>query len=169
LSPNPVNPDAAPQVSVELSPMTPRELGTYLGHAKADYVQQRIEFGGESADDAAAAAERDFGELFPGGEPAKNQYLFTARDAGGERVGLLWLAKRERFDQQYVWIYDIHIDESRRRQGCGRALMAYAERWTKEHDMSEIVLNVFGGNTSARQLYLELGYVERAVTMSKKL
>jgi ribosomal protein S18 acetylase RimI-like enzyme len=149
--------------------MSTDEIDAYLDRAKADYVRQRVEFGGESETEAAAAADADFGELFPNGSPATGQYLYTGRDAAGERVGLLWITERERRGHAFAWIYDVQVDENRRRQGWGRALMSHAEQWARDRGLDAVTLNVFGGNTPARQLYRDLGYVEQAIQMSKSL
>ena len=45
----------------------------------------------------------------------------------------------------------------------------FAEREAKALGIHRIELNVFGGNTVARNLYRSLGYVERAVQMGKDL
>jgi RimJ/RimL family protein N-acetyltransferase len=47
--------------------------------------------------------------------------------------------------------------------------MLLVEDQARARDIRRIELNVFGGNTVARRLYLSLGYVERAVLMAKDL
>jgi hypothetical protein len=95
--------------------MSPDELATYLRHAPEGYRRQRIEFGGETEAQAQAAADRDFADLFPNGEPGPDQFLFVTRDEHGDRVGLLWLALRaNRRDD------DVHL----RHRGRSRASAA---------------------------------------------
>jgi GNAT superfamily N-acetyltransferase len=152
---------------VQLTLMTGHELDEYLLRAVDGYQRQRVEFGGETGAQARAAADRDFAELFPGGEPGPNQFLFIARDPNGERVGVLWVCQRARVDLMTTFVYDIEVDPEHRRQGWGRAIMAAAEDWARESGSVQVALNVFGGNTAARSLYSKIGYTERAVIMAK--
>jgi GNAT superfamily N-acetyltransferase len=154
---------------VQLTPMTPDELDAYLLHAVDGYRRQRVEFGGETDAQARAAAERDFAELFPAGQPGPNQFLFVARDPNDQRVGVLWVAQRARADQMMTFIYDIQVDLYHRRQGWGQAIMAAAEDWARENGSAQVALNVFGGNVAARSLYSKIGYTERAVIMAKEV
>jgi GNAT superfamily N-acetyltransferase len=156
-------------VGVRLTAMTSDEIAAFREHAVEGYRRQRVEFGGETEAQAREAAERGFAELFPGGEPAPDQFLFVARDPNGERVGVLWVAQRARADQMTTFIYDIEVDPEHQRQGWGRAIMSAAEDWARESGSAQIALNVFGGNTAARRLYSTMGYTERAVTMAKQV
>ena len=152
---------------VALTPMSPDELAAYLLVAADGYRDQRMEFGGETEAQAQAAADRDFAELFPGGEPAPDQHLFIARDANGDRVGRLWVALRARTDLMTTFVYDIEVDPEHRRQGWGRAIMAAARvlgaRERRAADRAERLRR----QIAARALYLSIGYTERAVTMAK--
>ena len=157
---------------LRVEPMTDAELASYLQVSLEGYVRQRVDLGGERPHELARRiAEEQYAGFFPDGVPAEGHVLFTGSDAGtGATVGRLWLHARQRQGAgTSVWVYFVEVDEGRRGQGWGRALMTYAEQWARERGSSEIGLNVFGGNTAARRLYTSLGYGERSVTMSRRL
>jgi ribosomal protein S18 acetylase RimI-like enzyme len=47
--------------------------------------------------------------------------------------------------------------------------MLLAEEEARRRGIGRVALNVFGGNTVARRLYLSLGYEENAIAMSKSV
>ena len=135
---------------LRVEPMTDAELASYLRGSLEGYVRQRVDLGGERPELARRIAEEQYAGFFPDGVPAEGHVLFTG-------------------DGSSVWVFDVEVDEDRRGQGWGRALMTYAEQWARERGAGEIGLNVFGGNSAARRLYTSLGYDERSVTMSRRL
>ena len=68
-----------------------------------------------------------------------------------------------------AYIYDIEVEDDRRRQGWGRESMTYAEQWASKRGAHQIALNVFGGNTVARGFSTSLGYTARSLAMAKPL
>lgn len=152
--------------TIALRPMTSAELAAYRSNQVADYITQRVEFGGEDRAEAARVATEQHAEFFPDGVPADRHHLFTCRDENDARVGVLWLFQRS---DTTVWIYDIEVDAAVRGRGFGRALMIAAERWAESQGATVVELNVFGGNTVARHLYTSLGYAESSVHMTRHL
>ncbi|MFW8746016.1 GNAT family N-acetyltransferase, partial [Mesorhizobium japonicum] len=68
-----------------------------------------------------------------------------------------------------AWVFDIEVEEARRGEGWGRALMLEAERIARADGHAELGLNVFGSNAVARGLYESLGYQPTAIQMRKTL
>lgn len=149
-----------------LRPMTADEIAPFLEVQWRGYVEHRVEFGGEDRAEAVRIATEQHERFFPDGRPAPGHHLFTARDAAGERVGVLWMFLRS---PDVAWIFDVEIDQTRRGHGLGRALMLLAHGWAQSQGASVVELNVFGGNAVARGLYTSLGYTERSVHMAKTL
>jgi ribosomal protein S18 acetylase RimI-like enzyme len=50
------------------------------------------------------------------------------------------------------------VARTRRRRGCGRALMTAATRWAREQGASQLLLTVWDGNDDAQRFYAALGY-----------
>jgi ribosomal protein S18 acetylase RimI-like enzyme len=97
------------------------------------------------------------------------QTLLIAEDtSSGERVGLLWFGPSTD-DPSTAWIYDITVDEDRRAQGWGRAIMRLFEAEALRRGYARAGLNVYADNHVARGLYESLGYRETARQLSKEL
>jgi ribosomal protein S18 acetylase RimI-like enzyme len=139
-------------------------------HLEQSYAQDMHDLGGVPLEEARDRARESMAELFPDGRPAEGNHLWRAVDADGEPVGVLWLAHRSPGTAQaHAWIYDVEVDEGRRGQGFGRALMQRAEEITREWGLTSLRLNVFGDNEVARNLYRTQGFREQAVIMTKSV
>jgi ribosomal protein S18 acetylase RimI-like enzyme len=106
--------------------------------------------------------------LLPRGLETEGTWLLTVIDSAGSEVGTLWIG-RQPGRPDVAYIFDILIDESCRGRGLGRATMLAAERIAADSGMTEIGLNVFGYNETARRLYASLGYRDVAIQMTKTL
>lgn len=105
-------------------------------------------------------------------EPPAGSFLFVAEDdSTGERVAFLHLQTVTDYftGHQNCHVSDIAVARSYGGKGIGKALMAYAERFAKEHRYERLQLNVFPGNERARKLYEELGYGVDMIRMVKPL
>jgi ribosomal protein S18 acetylase RimI-like enzyme len=96
-------------------------------------------------------------------------HLFVAEDDEGERMGFLHLQTQKDF---FTGALNCHISdivtapdfESR---GVGSELIAYAERWAKEHRCRHVTLSVFPGNERARAFYERRGFGTELLRMAK--
>jgi ribosomal protein S18 acetylase RimI-like enzyme len=105
-------------------------------------------------------------------EPPAGSFLFVAEDdSSGERCAFLHLQTVTDYftGHQNLHIGDIAVSRKFDGKGIGRALMAYAERFAREHRYERLQLNVFPGNERARKLYEELGYGVDVLRMVKTL
>ena len=105
-------------------------------------------------------------------EPPAGSFLFVAEDdSSGERVAFLHLQTVTDYftGHQNCHVSDIAVSREYGGRGIGKALMAYAERFAKEHRYERLQLNVFPGNERARKLYEELGYGVDMIRMVKPL
>ena len=57
-----------------------------------------------------------------------------------------------------LYVYEIQIDETFRRQGLGQKLMDIAEKIAGKAGMAKVMLTVFKANTSAMDFYQKLDY-----------
>lgn len=84
--------------------------------------------------------------------------LHWVAEHDGEVVGFLYcyLERRRTRDPFQVLLYEIEVDEDRRRQGIGRALVEALEAWMREHDVAEVW--VLADNPGAEAFYAACGF-----------
>ena len=100
-------------------------------------------------------------------QPA-NSYLFVA-EADGERVGFIHLQRTEDFftGRSNCHVSDIAVAPQHEGRGVGKALLAHAEAWAREHQCQLVTLAVFPGNERARALYEASGYATDLIKLAK--
>lgn len=101
-------------------------------------------------------------------QPA-NSFVFVAEDEDGDRVGFMHLQKTQDFftGRSNCHISDLAVAPKHESKGVGRALLAHAESWAREHRCALVTLAVFPGNERARALYAAHGYDIDLVRMAK--
>jgi ribosomal protein S18 acetylase RimI-like enzyme len=156
----------APEVRVR--PMTPEEFAAWQEHSFAEYAVEVAEARGIPLEDARRIAAESHTRYLPDGQATAGVHIVVGEDAAGERVGILWVGPNPN-GVGPAWVYDIEVEEGRRGEGWGRALMLQAERLAREDGHAEIGLNVFGSNAVARRLYESLGYATSSIQMRKPL
>ena len=144
------------------------EFPDFIETSKRSYAEGIATQGDRPIEFARRKSEEDHAAILPNGLDTPGHEIFVV-EAGGERVGVLWLAERESGGRRVCWIYDVEIGEEHRGRGYGRAAMLLAEEEARRRGLNRIELNVFGGNTIARNLYRSLGYVETSAQMAKDL
>ena len=155
---------------VQLVPMSESDYLRFLEWAISDYAQGQIRAETWKAKDAQRLAEETFQSLLPDGLSTPNQYLCSIIDeALDQPVGYLWYGVRDREGDRFVMLCEFVILEAYRRRGYGTEALRALEEKVKELGMDRIILHVFGYNEAARALYKKVGYVERNVTMAKKI
>ncbi len=161
--------EAPPPGEPALRPMLPVEFDAYLAWVVDDYAAE-LERNGKVTGEAATRASRaSFDQLLPEGVATPGQVLLVAENPhDGERVGVLWFGPSTD-DPAMAWIYDITVNEDRRRQGWGRAIMRSFEDEARARGFARAGLNVYGDNHVARRLYESLGYAETARQLHKEL
>ncbi|UXI69404.1 GNAT family N-acetyltransferase [Tahibacter amnicola] len=100
----------------------------------------------------------------PGGS-----HLFVAEDDDGDRVGFLHLQITTDFftGGSNCHISDLVTAPSHDGKGVGSALIAYAERFARDHHCRFVTLAVFEGNKRARELYERRGFGTEILRMAK--
>ena len=152
-----------------LRPMLPDEFVTYLEWAIDDYAAELERNGKAVGESAKVAARASFDSALPDGLATPGHVLLIATDLDdGERVGVLWFGPSTD-DPAMAWIYDITVDEDKRRRGWGRAIMRAFEGEASARGFARAGLNVYGDNHVARRLYESLGYIETSRQLHKEL
>jgi GNAT superfamily N-acetyltransferase len=149
---------------VSLRPYPDAELEAMWAESGERYLGDLRDHGGLTDDEARAKAERDRDWL-----RRLERLLVFEIEHEGARVGraIVWLDAFEKAGS--AWLFEIVLDEAVRGRGLGREALRLAEEEARSRGMTQIGLNVFGGNAVARSLYAGSGYVETSVQMSKPL
>jgi GNAT superfamily N-acetyltransferase len=88
-------------------------------------------------------------------------------EVSGKVIGWVHIMARDLLESgRYAEIGGLVVDELRRGQGAGQALMNKAEEWAREHQCREIVVRSNVIRTAAHRFYERIGY---RVTKSQKV
>lgn len=97
--------------------------------------------------------------------------LWFVTDANSVKIACLWLGIA--IDQitgiRHPNVFLIYVDPIYRRQGIGRELMRYVATWATAQGYTQIGLQVFTTNQPAIELYQQLGYQSRSISMMRDL
>jgi ribosomal protein S18 acetylase RimI-like enzyme len=88
-----------------------------------------------------------------------------------KKIACLWLgiAIDQATGIRHPNIFLVYVEPTHRRQGIGRALMEHAQAWAKAQGYTQIGLQVFISNQPAIDLYQQLGYQSRSISMMRDL
>jgi GNAT superfamily N-acetyltransferase len=95
--------------------------------------------------------------------------VFIAERDGAIAGCLHMVATVDFFGKPHGHISVIAVTSDAEGSGVGRALMEYAEAWTKRRGYSLLTLNVFAANARARSFYERAGYAPEIMKYSKPL
>ena len=98
-------------------------------------------------------------ERFRGPDGLEN-IAYVARNEDGEPVGFIWLIESTSgfTAAAFAWIMCIYVEAGFRGKGIGRKLMELGEKWARERDLIDIILNVSNENEVAIRLYESMGF-----------
>jgi ribosomal protein S18 acetylase RimI-like enzyme len=104
-------------------------------------------------------------------EQPAGSHIFVAENDEGVRVGFLHLmTMKDVFGAgMNAHISDLAVAHEHDGKGVGRALLAYAERWAREHRCAHLQLAVFPGNKRAISVYERHGFGIELLRMIKPL
>ncbi len=85
--------------------------------------------------------------------------VLMATDPGGVVIGAVHIARLMSLDADLSGqILGLVVDESVRRHGVGRALMAAAEGWARDRKCTKVILRSNVKRTAAHAFYERIGY-----------
>ena len=150
--------------------MTAAEFAELRATMIAEYATEQVRAELLVLSEAREVAIRQMDELLPEGLYTGEMRFFTAEVADHRVVGHVWFAMREPENSPpTAWLYGIEVVPSQRGKGYGRALLDAVERCAADEGATSLGLNVFAGNTVARNLYDAAGYALTAQQLRKRL
>ena len=150
--------------------MSSSEFVEFRAQEIRGYATEQVRAGNWSEDEAESRSAEQTDSLLPLGVETPGTLLLIAETPDGVQVGHVWVAlQRQHGSGSGAWIYDIEVEPQHRGKGFGRALLQAAEEETARHGISKLGLNVFGSNTTARNLYESAGYHVASTQMYKEL
>lgn len=155
---------------LQMRPMTAGEFRAYRARAIDGYAHDLVASGQNTVADAPARAQACFDTLLPDGLRTTGQTFVSLVDtASGDTIGDLWYALVTEGPNRTLFIYDIDIAPSRRRQGWATRTLDALEAEARHHGVAEIGLSVFNHNAAARALYRACGFVPITTTLIKPI
>ena len=77
------------------------------------------------------------------------------------------MEKAKRYSPAYI--SDLHIEKPFRRKGFAKKLIKEAEKWSKDKNKKEIILDVGTFNKGAIDLYKGIKFKDKSIKLEKKL
>jgi GNAT superfamily N-acetyltransferase len=154
---------------ITLRDMRQDEYDAYTAQREAEYVESLA--GSLPLEAARVKARQDRALFLPQGLATERHRLLVAENTAGQVVGKAWLGLEEPRSKttETAWLYDIRVEESRRRCGYGTAILAEVEALARQAGAVRLGLNVFGHNLHAISLYNACGYEVVTQQMAKLL
>lgn len=117
--------------------------------------------------ETVAAIRTDIESVLRHAPPAN--HFFVSEDPDGQRTGFLHLQLQRDFFSgvRACHVSDLAVMPEHESRGIGRALLAHAETWARQHRCKLLTLAVFPGNTRARALYERNGFAADLLRMAK--
>ena len=117
--------------------------------------------------ETVAAIRTDIESVLRRASPAN--HFFVSEDPDGQRTGFLHLQLQRDFFSgvRACHVSDLAVMPAHVGRGIGRALLAHAETWARQHRCKLLTLAVFPGNTRARALYERNGFAADLLRMAK--
>jgi len=155
---------------INLIPLDETQFLDYMMLTKAEFISEICHAKKLDPVDASNIMEQQLLDLLPNGFKTPGHYQYRIVKKGSDTdVGFLWYAADTREVGSSAFIYDIRITEEHRGAGYASAAMRALELEVRSKGISKLSLHVFGHNTTARNWYLKLGFIETDVMMSRQL
>lgn len=106
--------------------------------------------------------------------PREERFLVKSDD--GRAIGFMNLSLRYEYvpgatQSPVAYVEGIYVKDEYQKQGVGKYLIQYAERWALEHGCVELASDALLENTKSYEFHTKVGFqeVERVVTFIKQL
>ena len=145
---------------VTLQKMNEEEFRTYMEFSVSDYAADLMKGRDISPERALKEAKEEFDGDLPGGLETKDSFVMNIVDANKNRVGWIWFYyfADEESDKMQVFLADLLIFESERRQGFASAAINKMNTLAKKDGCSSSLLFVWDHNPGGMSLYEKCEY-----------
>ena len=151
---------------ISLTPIPDDRLAAWRARASRDYVEARV-LAGQARESAQAASDREWQQLFSGGErPADHLVMHIVVEGVG--AGWIWVGPATAGAASDWWLWDIQVDEPYRGRGIAAAAIAEAEELARERGACGSAAT-HSAAARRRLLYERLGYDTESTRMRKRL
>lgn len=155
---------------VNLEPMSASEHALFIEHSITGYAMDLIRTYRHDPAHATACATDSVTALLPEGLATPGHRFFNIVSDTKDRVGHLWFEIRsEDGESDTLFICDLEIHSTFRRQGWARSALRAAEKWALARGIRRMELNVFANNEPALALYRTHAFMPCEITMGKYL
>ena len=143
--------------TVQFRKITEDEFKLWKESSVKGYADDLVNAGQCSLEDALERATADFDAIMIEGLSTPNNFIYIAENTDKEAVGLIWYETNE---EKRAFIADFLVYSNHRGKGYGKNILNELEVVVREQGIKYILLHVFDKNTTARELYKKVGYVE---------
>jgi GNAT superfamily N-acetyltransferase len=100
----------------------------------------------------------------------RDDYRLFGAFVDGELIGVAGVLRREVLHhERHAWLYDLVVDEPRRSQGHGTALVERVEAWAAERGCESVALASPLSKAGVHDYYERLGYEKWGYVVEKPL
>ncbi|MBI4196962.1 MAG: GNAT family N-acetyltransferase [Deltaproteobacteria bacterium] len=125
---------------------------------------------GQLDQEALKEAEGHIRRILPRGQETPSHFLFSLlENATQKKVGSIWYGVIQEGAEWQGYLYEIFIEEPFRNKGYASDALRMMEEELKKIGIKKIGLHLFSDNIKALQLYRQLGYREKVLTLFKEL
>ena len=155
-------------MQIQIRPFQPSDR-TFILSLVPRFIEKITTLPGRAPIQIIASLERPLCDFMTEPDPA--DALFVAETSNGIRLGFVFLqTKIDAFTMEpQGHISDIAVTAEAEGQGVGRALMAIAETWARQHHYRLLTLNAFAHNRKVRDWYERQGFKSEMVRYGKLL
>ena len=143
--------------TVQFRKITEYEFNLWKEDSLKSYANDLINAGQCSLEEALERATSDFEAIMTEGLETPNNFIYIAENIDNEAVGLIWYEAKS---ESKAFIADFLVYSNHRGKGYGKSILNELEVNLKKQGIKHILLHVFEKNTTARELYKKVGYVD---------
>lgn len=101
---------------------------------------------------------------------ADDEYFLFGGFVEGELIGIAGVLDKEFLHHtRHAWLYDLVVDESRREEGHGTALLEFVEQWANERECEYVALASPLTKEGVHQYYEDLNYEKWGFVIEKQI